>query len=272
MSRRSPHRLVDDAAAPPSLRSDLEGARAKGLAELDLAEGRRRLEALLASIPPPAGPGGGAPPGQVGDATSAPPASSALEPGSAAARFALRFGIGTVLLAGLGGGVALLPHMRPEPAGPAAPSAPAAAASADARPVVTVVGAPLAPRHHTSAKPAAADHPAAPPGSSPPPVARPAATLPAESELALQRRLVALARRDASAALELAEHGNVRFPRGLHLHDREAIAIESLARLGQRDRARARFAAFEQRWPVSPMRALLSRTLADAGAERRSPP
>jgi len=108
--------------------------------------------------------------------------------------------------------------------------------------------------------------PASVEGQAPPP-AVPLAT-DEESELQFQQRLQRTAASDALKALEMVEEGHVRFARGVHRADREAIAIASLLRMGRVQQARDRFTLFEQRHPASPLRAGLRQIVAPRGDEQ----
>jgi hypothetical protein len=95
--------------------------------------------------------------------------------------------------------------------------------------------------------------PAAPPQTPPPPIPR-------ELEL-LTPAQAALHAGDFERALSLAERHAGLYSTGMFAEEREAIAIEALSRLGQRDRARARMTAFTTQYPHSGYRARLERTV-----------
>ena len=61
----------------------------------------------------------------------------------------------------------------------------------------------------------------------------------------------ALVRDDAETALALTREHLAQFPNGAHAEERDRIAIEALARLGRRDRARAAADRFFMRYPQS---------------------
>ena len=61
----------------------------------------------------------------------------------------------------------------------------------------------------------------------------------------------AMRRGDAPGALALLEQVRARFPGGMLVQEREALAIEALARSGRRGDASARAAAFLQAYPTS---------------------
>jgi hypothetical protein len=64
--------------------------------------------------------------------------------------------------------------------------------------------------------------------------------------------------RDPARALELVRDHERAFPRGRLREEREVIAIEALARLGQASAAQARYERFERQFPESVHRARLS--------------
>jgi len=70
-------------------------------------------------------------------------------------------------------------------------------------------------------------------------------------ELALLTRAKRVLPGDALAALNLTREHAARFPRGVFREEREVIAIEALARGGQRERALSRASAFRQAFPRS---------------------
>jgi outer membrane protein assembly factor BamD (BamD/ComL family) len=88
---------------------------------------------------------------------------------------------------------------------------------------------------------------------SPPPVPR-------ELEL-LTPAQAALRANQLDRALELADRHAALYATGTFAEEREAIAIEALQRLGQRDRARSRLAAFTTRYPQSGYRTRLERAV-----------
>jgi hypothetical protein len=73
---------------------------------------------------------------------------------------------------------------------------------------------------------------------------------PAE-ELALLTRAKRVLPSDPQAALNLTREHTARFPRGVFREEREVLAIEALARGGQRGRAMSRANAFRQAYPRS---------------------
>jgi hypothetical protein len=147
-----------------------------------------------------------------------------------------------------------LPVARSQPAQSAPIAAPPVASPS--RPIVPdqpprsapVVrsGTPASPSPRTGKHPARVEPPRAVASieapAAPPSASGVAAT---EDELVIlghaQRALVA---QDARTALAHAERHAAQFPFGMMVEEREAIAIEALARLGRREDARARFERF----------------------------
>jgi len=66
----------------------------------------------------------------------------------------------------------------------------------------------------------------------------------------LERAQDALRNRPAEALALCADHGR-RFPNGMLAQERDAIAVEALAKSGNRAGARARLDLFEKRYPGS---------------------
>ncbi|MFN9808252.1 MAG: hypothetical protein ACK6CU_01315 [Deltaproteobacteria bacterium] len=85
------------------------------------------------------------------------------------------------------------------------------------------------------------------------------------SEVALlETARAALARRPAEALRACERHRRL-YPDGLFVEEREALAIEALARSGRRAEAARRFEAFRARFAGSPHRAHLEQVLAALG-------
>lgn len=108
----------------------------------------------------------------------------------------------------------------------------------------------------------------------PPPTTRPSSrytsqTAPApavvptiETErLLVEQASIALARGDASAALEACAAHERLFPRGLLVEERESVAIRALVALGKRQNALERARAFGQRFPTSLQRPIIDEVL-----------
>ncbi|AKU93798.1 hypothetical protein AKJ09_00462 [Labilithrix luteola] len=79
----------------------------------------------------------------------------------------------------------------------------------------------------------------------------PASTCTNEIEL-VERADATLRAGDARRALELTREHFTRCPNGSFVQERERVAIEALALLGQNEEMRARAKAFETRFPSSP--------------------
>ena len=92
------------------------------------------------------------------------------------------------------------------------------------------------------------------------PLAARASTLPEEARLLTTARWE-LAENPGRCLAATEAHGQ-RFPSGALSEEREALAIEALARLGRRPEARARFASFVARFASSPYRPRLTAVLA----------
>jgi hypothetical protein len=157
----------------------------------------------------------------------------------------------------LGGGIGAATHAAltaPAPSVVAPPAALAPPASSIVAPVVPVA-------------PAAADIPTVSVGDLPPappplvaaaraPAAAPASPAAAANGLADERRLLdgaraALSRGEAASAMPpLDEHAR-RFPHGVLTEEREALAIQALARGGRTREAEERAARFEKAFPGS---------------------
>ena len=126
-------------------------------------------------------------------------------------------------------------------------------------PQVVVLDAPS--RSEADRAPRGAEAPRLPPpvvasGTADVPPSR--ATPPTESEadLSIERRLLdearfALMRGEPSDALTPLEQHGRRFPHGKLGEEREALAVQALARAGRADEARRRGAAFRARFPSS---------------------
>jgi len=150
-----------------------------------------------------------------------------------------------------------------------APAAPAAAAphagtradteqAADPSPIAsTPEPPPRAPERRLGAGGAANSPPRAPTPEISPAASAEAARVERESRLREESRLLseardALRRGDASSALGLLEQIRAKFPGGILVQEREALAIEALARSGHRDQAASRARAFLDAYPNSP--------------------
>jgi hypothetical protein len=156
-------------------------------------------------------------------------------------------------LMGGGGGVAIVAIaavglLRASPA----PTAPRHVAPA--RTPSAVMAAPVTPSEASEpvAPPALAPDPPSLPRS-PSPLRRKPSAAPSEREEYMQLASVrALAARDPAAALAAAAEGDRLYPNGILRQEREAIAIDSLARIGRRDEAARRAEAFLRSYPNGP--------------------
>jgi hypothetical protein len=88
------------------------------------------------------------------------------------------------------------------------------------------------------------------PNDAPGSASTPSAPSPSEGALLLRARQELAS--NPSGALALTEEHVRRFPSGSLVPEREVLAIEALARLGRVSEARARLAAFRDRFPQSP--------------------
>jgi hypothetical protein len=187
--------------------------------------------------------------------------SAARAPSSAPARAALasRVGwlVGTFVIGTIVGGVAVhsvdsrrAPAISQRVAAVEPPSAPALPSSAPApSSAPLVVGAAL-PR------------PGVPSGS-----VRAAPTPHANGALAAEGALLdaarsAIEREDGAAALAATSEHERRFPDGLLVQEREAMAVRALLLVGRADEARARAAKFQARFPDSMLLPALQSSLA----------
>jgi hypothetical protein len=242
---RDPIRLLDsESGASPLLREVLGSTRDDGPAEADLL----RLGARVAALGEPTSTGAG------GGAGGAPILAVAL----------IVAGLATLV-----GGLVF--WSRPTaPRAPRPPSAPSV--GADPPPTVEPAPAPAVSEPPPSLPPSELPLPrgAAPHESSSHeshtshrrrPGPAPAAT---EAAASTEIDLLGAAQRALRSgvprrALELAEEHAVRFPAGVLVEEREAIAVEALARLGRRDEAAVRHASFVRRFPHSTYRARLEK-------------
>lgn len=227
---KEPVRLRDDPAAPAGLRTDLRRA-SSAHAPVDVDAGLARLLAATAA----------------GAATAGAAQAAAASAGKAAAGsgVALAAAQGAALgLAALGVVSVVSAVIGSDPPPPPPPPAPSALVVAP--PPRPPLPAPSAPEPAPSAGASALV--AAPSASA----ARPSRRLLAEE---VQHLGDLRERLDASAADVLAEadRGERAFPGGALGQEREALAIEALVRLGRKEEARTRAAAFAARYPRSPL-------------------
>ncbi|MEM6992678.1 MAG: hypothetical protein AAF721_19345 [Myxococcota bacterium] len=259
-----PIRLLDDPASGPTLRGDLGTAANAKLTGLSVAGGLTALQAAIAAQ--------GAQTGVV-----APVAAAGM---STLAKLAVA---GALLV----GGVGLWVGLSGDPAPAAEPSM---AQATPAEPVrAPVEAAPAAtPEPPAPAVPAVAPVPAAPvpdeePATEDPvveaaPVAAPrahkpkhkpaAAPLTAEDAMA-EASLISRARKalatSPSQALALTNEAKRDFPRGMLLEEREAVAVQALAKLGRHDKAKRRGEQFLKRYGRGPHAAAVRTALEKSG-------
>ncbi len=108
-------------------------------------------------------------------------------------------------------------------------------------PVTVVVSAPAAPPPTVAPSTSLAP--------SPTPMAK--ASTDAGEVLALDKIRSALKSGDSAGALAAVAEHEKRYPSGAHVEEREALAVQALARAGRHDEARARAQRFHQRFPSS---------------------
>jgi hypothetical protein len=159
---------------------------------------------------------------------------------------ALKVGGVAVLAATIAGGTYwAASDAKPPPPARSAPSSTTIAPRAPA-PVERVEALPSA----SQTEPA----PALEPSSEPSPLPTPASRAPAPraaDESALLRQAQAQLKSNPARALALTQEHRRRFPKGALAQEREVIAIDALARLGQGSEAQKRARDFDQRYPGS---------------------
>ena len=270
----APRRWIDEGgSATPFERDLLRSARS---VEPPPGAQSQVLAALLASLPPPGGPGGSGPAGAGGKGAVAKAAATSGAAMGAAA------GILKGAVLGAGSAIALIAaytavtpmtsgtsgRRSEPPMNPPAAMAPLRIAPAPIAPV-----APVAPVGAAPGGDDAQNRPTAPPVAVGVPVggptvehrAAPAVTTGATgADTAIERETMlreenrqmsdaraAMRRGDAPGALALLEQVRAHFPGGVLVQEREALAIEALARSGRRSEASARAAAFLRAYPTS---------------------
>jgi hypothetical protein len=112
-------------------------------------------------------------------------------------------------------------------------------------PVTVVVSAPAAPPPNVGPSTSLA----APP--TPSSAAAPKASTDAGEVLALDKIRSALKSGDSASALAAVAEHEKRYPSGAHVEEREALAVQALARAGRSEEARARADRFHKRFPSS---------------------
>jgi len=221
-----PQRLFEAGSeAPEELRELLRRGRQDlpGRAELG------RLEAKL--LPIFAAPAGAAP---------APSAGSEVAAASSGAKLAA----GALVVAALIGGGAYV-ALR----GSSHPSSPLPVQPKESTSQPELQPQPLAPTAAPAAP--AVNEPAAPVEPSEPRPARTAPSAAGPNEVQLLEQARTALGSDPGRALALAQEHKRRFPKGALAQEREVIAIEALARLGDSDQARKRAKEFEDHYPNS---------------------
>ncbi len=242
------------------------------------------LAALLTRVPPPGGAGASGATGATGNAAAAAKAAA-----TKAAALGAAGGILKGVLIGAGSAVVLIatysaiaptpravidnpaahaprPITAPRVAAPQGhPSDSLAASPAEAPPearpeaapppAVAPIGAPIGGADHRAAPaPSASDWQA----NAPAPAAADETggetsreTMLREENHQMSEARAAMRRGDAPGALTLLDQVRARFPGGVLVQEREALAIEALARSGRRGDAAARAAAFLKAYPTS---------------------
>lgn len=248
----APKRWLDDAGEAGDAEQELLRA---GLV-MDPPEGAARevWAALLTKLPPPGGPAGAGGKAAVAGKAAAGAAKAGAAVGAGVAKSAL-IGAGSALVL-VAAYTAVAPPRSDAPAG-----ASAVTASSSAR---LEVGAPrsssVAPGPTVEASASASAEPAAPRqvGERAAAASATREALERETMLREESRQVgaaraALRRGDAQGALGMLEGIGERFPHGTLGQEREALAIEALAKSGRRGEASTRAAAFIEAHPASPL-------------------
>lgn len=239
-TEQDPPRLLDDPSAPPALRAALEEAQAVAPAAAALGavgEGVARAirgallrKALIAVIVAGAGLG-----------------ALVLRPTSAPVEEAILGDAGAVDAGDPG------PTVYADPgAGAPAPEVDAGTAALDPAPEQRLSADAGALRPKRPREPRVDAGPQAEALPSTPPVR-------AEEEIVLLERAETALTKDPAAALALTQTLEEAYPRGALVQEREAIAIEALAKLGRLEEAQARLRRFLSAHPESPHRMRLER-------------
>ena len=244
---------MSDPDLPPldaEMRTLLEGARAIAPAPAGIeARVLARVEGIV--LPPLPGGGGGGGPGSGGAAATGNAASVASSSVGALRRLlplAAAFAVG----GGAGAGAMRVAERSPAPVVIATPP----------RIVYVDRPGPTASVADVSSAPAPASAAAAHPSAAP--------SVGAENGLAAERVLLDVARgeierQNGAAALAATREHERRFPNGLLVQEREAMAVRALVLLGRRDEARARTDRFRAHYPGSVLtQALEAQTAAPA--------
>jgi len=240
----TPERLLDDPQLASELRTDLQRF-ASADAEHDLAQGWQRLQREL-------GP-------EVG--ISAPDAGTASAgPGGAALAIKL------LVLAAIGGSVALGIQLRgqsdPTPAPKASVAAAGGASSQPAATPSSVGAVPGGSRElGASAEPVRVADPLGAPQPRASSVPRRSAA-PASGEVTQLLRIKSLLETDPAAARRLIVKAQREFPTGVLAEEREALNVIALFAMGDHGRGQAAAERFLAQYPRSPLRARISELLA----------
>ncbi|MFO0618622.1 MAG: hypothetical protein U0414_38880 [Polyangiaceae bacterium] len=248
--KQPPIRFIDDERFSASLRADLRDAKDTPPIDYDERAGLERFSALIA-VP---AVGVAAVAATKAAAASAAGATSAATTVSAAAVTGVKAGIGVKLAIGFIAATSLVTgsvYLATRPAEPAPPPAQTAVALGKAPPRE-------APRP-AKVEPTAAPRPdpeVAPTASAAAPKAAPQASASADPKAAVTAEMaqyaeIRSASGDPARALQLANEGHAKFPRGVFWQEREIIAIQSLQRLGRADEAKRRSDAFVAAHPES---------------------
>jgi hypothetical protein len=100
----------------------------------------------------------------------------------------------------------------------------------------------------------------------------PSPVVSAPSELDLIGAAIRVLKTDSGRALALANEHQKLYPTGSLTEEREVIAIEALARLGNGELARARADRFSLTFPRSAHLARVARAIPESGAQKNEPP
>lgn len=224
-------RFADDPQALPGLRAMIDAARTDKPTAATLARVLARVEG---GAPPSSGPGATRP---------------ALLAGGVGIAVIVAIAIAVWPAGRTAPATRAVPPSDPAPVArsvPPPPSVPEAASAPPAGPTPEAASTPPAPSSPHVPAPGRSkrrDPPATPPALEP-------AAQPSEVTL-VERARSALVHDDPSTALATADEHASRYPDGILVEEREAIAIEALAGTGQLEDARARLARFIRRFPAS---------------------
>jgi len=240
---KAPRPLIDDETVNPVLREGLNAARVTPRSDYDEHAGFERLTAALGTT------------GALHAALrSTQSLSTGAKSGALSASTLKAIVVGTVASGLIAGGVALT--LRRGSSRATAMTAAASAIPVELPAMTTQVTVPACssaastPEVISSARLGSANA-AATTAAVPPEKSADTGTIEPEMK---QFAEIRASEADPERALRLAEEGHARFPRGVFWQDRELAAILALVRLGRRDEARVRAAAFLVNHPESPFR------------------